>query len=392
MRFDSGLHAHAGDITGFPNIAEWRDQALFAEEAGFDGIWSAEHHFCWDGWSTPTPTNPVMVAAYLCALTKRIRFGQTGVAINDWHPLRLAEDIATLDHMSDGRVEFGFMRGLNNRVNGNFNPKADRRNLKQANAMMWESLEIVRKAWTGEPFRHDGEFYQLPMPGWKDESEPADQLDRTYYAPDGELIKLGVPPTPVQKPTPPTWLMADSVGSHQEAARKRVNVMCWGRSFKAIKEVWDAYRAAEEPSLSAGDKGRLAVMRCVYVAPTMQDAERIMRPAINGLFDHMGYNTNPAWGRKGMLASDEELTPEHLNCDWFDYLRQIEWAIIGSPDYVAERLAKFEEELGMDHLVQYWSVHGLAAGDLRRSQELFAEHIIPRFARDRAFVDPVAAG
>ena len=230
------------------------------------------------------------------------------------------------------------------------------------------------------------------MPGWKDESEPADQLDRTYYAPDGELIKLGVPPTPVQKPTPPTWLMADSVGSHQEAARKRVNVMCWGRSFKAIKEVWDAYRAAEELSLSAGDRGRLAVMRCVYVAPTMQDAERIMRPAINGLFDHMGYNTNPAWGRKGMLASDEELTPEHLNCDWFDYLRQIEWAIIGSPDYVAERLAEFEEELGMDHLVQYWSVHGLAAGDLRRSQELFAEHIIPRFARDRAFVDPVAAG
>jgi alkanesulfonate monooxygenase SsuD/methylene tetrahydromethanopterin reductase-like flavin-dependent oxidoreductase (luciferase family) len=382
MRFDAGLHAHAGDISEFPNIEEWRDQARFCEDAGFTGMWSAEHHFCWDGWTTPTPTNPVMIAAYLCAETERIRFGQTGVAINDWHPLRLAEDIATLDHMSGGRVDFGFMRGLNNRVNGNFNPLADRRNFKQANALMWESLEVVKKAWTGQPFRHQGEFYQIPMPGWKDESEPADQLDPAFYGPDGELIALAVPPTPVQKPTPPIWLMADSVGSHQEAARKGVNVVCWGRSFKAIKESWDAYRAAEDPSPGPGRRGRLAVMRSVYVAPTSQQAEAVMRPAINGLFDHMGNSTNPAWGRKGLLASDEELTSEDLDCDWFDYLRRIEWAIAGSPDQVAESLARFEEELGMDHLVQYWSVHGLTARELRRSQELFAEHVMPRFSRD----------
>jgi alkanesulfonate monooxygenase SsuD/methylene tetrahydromethanopterin reductase-like flavin-dependent oxidoreductase (luciferase family) len=386
MRFDSGLHAHAGDISEFPNIEEWRDQARFCEDAGFTGMWSAEHHFCWDGWSTPTPTNAILVEALLANETERIRFGQCGNAINDWHPLRLAEDIAMLDHISGGRVDFGFMRGLNNRINGNFNPNADRRDLKRANAMMWESLEVVKKAWTGQPFRHEGEFYQFPMPGWRDESEPAETLDRAYYAPDGELVAMAVQPVPLQQPHPPIWLMADSVGSHQEAARNRVNVLCWGRSLRAIRESWDAYRAAEDPSLDPGDRGRLAVMRSVFVGSTTEEAERIMRPAINGLFNHMGFSLNPSWGRKGMLASDEQLTDDDLNSDWFDYLRKIKWAIVGSAEHVADTIAEFQEELGMDHLVQYWSVNGLDPKDLRASQERFAEHVMPKFASSEVAV------
>lgn len=380
MRFDSGLHAHAGDISEFPNIAEWRDQARFCEDAGFTAMWSAEHHFCWDGWSTPTPTNPVLIDAFLAAETERIRLGQCGNAINDWHPIRLAEDVATLDHMSGGRVEFGFMRGLNNRINGNFNPLADRRNLQRANAMMWESLAVVKKAWTGEPFRHDGEFYKLPMPGWIDESDEAEHLDRTYYAPDGELLCLAVHPVPVQKPHPPIWLMADSPGSHVEAARNQTNVMCWGRSKRAIKESWDAYRAAEDPDLAPGERGQLAVMRCVYVAPTMAEADRVMRPAINDLLNHMGFSKNPAWGRKGMLASDEPLSEDMLNCDWYDYLCGIKWAIVGTPASVSETLAELREDVHLDHLVQYWSVARLTAAELRRSQELFAEEVMPNFS------------
>lgn len=380
MRIDSGLHAHAGSIEGYPNIAEWVDQAAFCEEAGFFGVWSAEHHFFWDGWSTPTPTNGLMIEAHIAARTNRIRLGQCGNAINDWHPIRLAEDAAMLDHLSGGRLDFGIMRGLNNRVAGNFHPDADRRDLARANARMWESLEVVRKAWTGKPFTHEGQFFQFPYRGWVDESEGSPDPD--YYTSDGEMIALAVQPTPLQQPNPPVWLMADSPGSHAEAARRGVNVMAWGRSARGVRESWDAYYAAYsalDPAQRAAGGGRVALMRFVYVAETMAEAERVGRPAINELLGHMGPSKNLAWGRKGMIASDETLSDDDLSSDWFDYLRKIEWAIVGTPAHVTEKLQKLEAEIGLEHLVQYWSVAALTPRELRRSQELFAEHVLPNF-------------
>jgi alkanesulfonate monooxygenase SsuD/methylene tetrahydromethanopterin reductase-like flavin-dependent oxidoreductase (luciferase family) len=372
MRIDAGLHAHAGSITDYPNLAEWLDQALFAEQAGFSGVWGAEHHFFWDGWATPTPTNPLMVGAYLAARTSKVRIGQCGLSVNDWHPLRLAEDTALLDHMSGGRMDFGIMRGLNNRVNGNFNPDADRRDQQRANAMMWETLAIVRKAWTGEPFSHAGDFYRIPIPGWVDES--TDKLDPAYYAADGELTALSVQPSPVQQPSPPVWLMADSPASHAEAAKRGLNVMSWGRSPRAAREAWDAY----DDSLDDGANGQVALMRCIFVADSREEADRIMRPAINELLENMGYSKNPSWGRKGMLASDEDLTDDMLNCDWYDYLTQIRWAIVGTADYVTESLLQLKEEIGLEHVVQYWSVAELTAAQVRRSQELFADKVLPQ--------------
>ena len=57
MRFDSGLLIHSGEVDGYPQLAEWSTTAAFLESAGFTGLWCAEHHFFWDGWTHPTPTN-----------------------------------------------------------------------------------------------------------------------------------------------------------------------------------------------------------------------------------------------------------------------------------------------------------------------------------------------
>lgn len=371
MRVDAGLHAYAGSIANYPNLDEWVEQAKFAEQAGFTGIWAAEHHFFWDGWTTPTPTNPLLLGAYLAGQTDRIRIGQCGLAINDWHPIRAAEDAAMLDRMSGGRLDFGIMRGLNNRVNRNFHPEADRRDAVKANRMMWENLDIIRKAWTGKPFSHSGEFYQLPMPGWIDESST--NTDPAYYGPDGELRALAVHPTPIQDDGPPVWVMSDSPASHAEAAKRGVNVMSWGRSPRAARESWDAYRDA-----APDGSGQVALMRSVCVADTQAEADRVMRPAINGLFAKIGYSKNPAWGRKGMLASDEELTDDMLNCDWYDYLTQIKWAIVGTPDSVAEDFLELRETIGLEHLVQYWAVAEVTRDQVRRSQELFAGKVLPQ--------------
>src|SRR5262249_33658808 len=145
-RFDCGLLSHSGDISSFPPVDEWLDIARLLELAGYSGVWSAEHHFFWDGWVTPAPPNSVLFGAYVAGRTTKLRIGQQGVCLPDWHPVRVAEDVAMLDHMTHGRVDFGAMRGINNHVSGNFNPAADRRNRQTNEELFWESLKIVRKA------------------------------------------------------------------------------------------------------------------------------------------------------------------------------------------------------------------------------------------------------
>jgi len=172
VRFDSGLLGHNGDVSNYPPIDEWTETLRILETNGYGGVWAAEHHFFWDGWTNPVPTNPVLFNTFAAGQTTRLKLGQCGVCLPDWHPIRVAEDVAMLDHMSKGRVEFGVIRGLNNRVNGNFHPNADRRDQKVNQALFWESLDIIELAWKGEPFRFEGQFYRFPIPGWHDVKTP----------------------------------------------------------------------------------------------------------------------------------------------------------------------------------------------------------------------------
>jgi alkanesulfonate monooxygenase SsuD/methylene tetrahydromethanopterin reductase-like flavin-dependent oxidoreductase (luciferase family) len=112
MRFDCGLLAHVGNVSRYPEVQEWLDLARLLDTCGFSGIWSAEHHFACDTGITPTPTNPLMLGAYVASATRRLRIGQCGVNLSAHHPLRVAEDAALLDHMSDGRLDFGFMESV----------------------------------------------------------------------------------------------------------------------------------------------------------------------------------------------------------------------------------------------------------------------------------------
>jgi alkanesulfonate monooxygenase SsuD/methylene tetrahydromethanopterin reductase-like flavin-dependent oxidoreductase (luciferase family) len=381
MRFDSGLVVHAGDVSAYPPVEEWRETARFLESAGFTGLWCAEHHFFWDGWLAPTPTNPVMLGAYIAGQTTTLRLGQCGVCLPDWHPLRVAEDVATLDHMSGGRVDFGVMRGLNNRVARNLNTDADRGDQKRLQELFWESLEIIQLAWSGEPFRFDGQYYTVPYPGWKDESSPPEELDPRFYASDGELTALQVMPKPRQEPGPPCWVMADSVSSTRKAAARGLGVMTWGQSFEATRAALDAYRDAAP----GGAPERFAIMRPVFVAATMEEAERAMRPSINLEMEHVTGGVSATWrGRQAFLGPEEELTGADRNDDWFDFLNRHGWCLVGTPEHVAEQLERFEDELGCRHLALYWALPLLRYEQVLGSMELFADKVMPRFAAEAA--------
>jgi alkanesulfonate monooxygenase SsuD/methylene tetrahydromethanopterin reductase-like flavin-dependent oxidoreductase (luciferase family) len=385
VRFDSGLIVHAGDVSGYPPVDEWRSIARFMEAAGFTGLWCAEHHFFWDGWLAPTPTNPMLLGAFIAGQTAALRLGQCGVCLPDHHPLRVAEDIATLDHMSDGRVDFGTMRGLNNRVAGNFNPDADRRDQQRLQALFWESLEVIQSAWSDEPLRHEGEFYTFPFPGWRDESAPAEELDQRFYSDEGELIALEVLPKPLQQPIP-TYVMADTISSVARAAARGLGVLTWAQGLEATRAAVGAYREAMP---EAGTE-RFGIMRPVFVAPTMEAAEAVMRPSINLEMGHItGGAVSATWrGRQAFLGPDEELTDADRTDDWFDFLNRRGWCFVGTPAHVTEQLERVERELDVHHIALYWALPLLSYEQAMGSMRLFADHVMPHFSAGPAV--PVA--
>jgi alkanesulfonate monooxygenase SsuD/methylene tetrahydromethanopterin reductase-like flavin-dependent oxidoreductase (luciferase family) len=198
MRFDSTPYYHVGEDYSWQTlIHEMREEVRLMDQGGFTGLWLAEHHFAWDGWYR-APTDPILVGADLIAESDRMRVGQCGTIIPDWNPIRVAEDIAILDQLTKGRVDFGAGRGINTRSTIQFFKEADRRDPERNRALFREALEIIVRALENDAFSYKGEFYTYPMgefytyptPGWY-ESNPLVR-DPRYHADDGELIALGV--------------------------------------------------------------------------------------------------------------------------------------------------------------------------------------------------------
>lgn len=384
MRFDSNLLAHVGDISGYPQVDEWVDLCRMMEDVGYAGVWIAEHHFAWDTGVTPTPTNPLLFGAHVASVTQRMRIGQCGVNLAANHPLRVAEDAAMLDHLSHGRMEFGFMKGLSGKVSHQFDPiRAAARDHDKTNGdLMWDSFEVIKKFWSGKPFRHDGPYFTFPT-AWDGSAIPKEHRDPTYYDEKGTLIALRGLPTPVQKPIPPCWVMVDSVYSTAQAAAQGVGAVGWAQTFEGTRERVKAYwesanKAKAAGTLPAGANLTTAMMRPTYVARSSKEAEAVLRPAINGLLSRV-FGVSHWLGKKAMLASWEELTDEDKASDWFDFLRRRKQFFCGTPEEVTDLLQEYEEDLGMQHLMMYWAMPHISYEQQKSSVQLFAEKVIPRF-------------
>src|SRR5438093_10971015 len=163
----------------------WDDEDVFraelgqierAEELGFDAVWLAEHHFQWYGIATDL----MVIAGWVAARTQRVRIGTAIVVLPFHNPVLLAEQAATIDLLSGGRLDFGIGKGYRyNEFAGFATP------MEEADARFDESLEVMRKAWTSDrPWSHR----------------------RTYWQFDSVVVE---PPT-AQKPHPTLWMGAGS--------------------------------------------------------------------------------------------------------------------------------------------------------------------------------------
>ncbi len=382
MRFDFIPFFNPGENIPWDRVlGMMREQTHIAEQANFATVWVTEHHFAHNGYLN-APPNPILVCADLAAHSMTIRVGQAPVVLPDWHPLRVAEDVAMLDNMTGGRVDFGAAKGINERVTLQFNAEADRRNDEKSYALFRESLDIILKAWTQDPFSYKGRFYQFPVPGWQEPNRFFAPYDKRYYAEDGEFIGMYIHPRPFQKPHPPVWLMSNAPYTHTFAAENGYKVICFAASLSSIHDCWVAYRDAlsvkENRSASLGEG--VAICTSVFVAETMEEADRTIRPSINGYFEYIsGSRPRGDWSRQGYLEKGQQLTSRDRDSDWFDFLQDHGIIWIGTADYVASKIQERREKIGLNHFVALQQYPGVPYETILKSKTKFIEKVMSRF-------------
>jgi alkanesulfonate monooxygenase SsuD/methylene tetrahydromethanopterin reductase-like flavin-dependent oxidoreductase (luciferase family) len=349
-------------------------QAILTEQGGFDAVWTGEHHFSHEGINILT--NPIIFGTHLAGKTSTIRIGFAGLISTQWHPLRLAEDVAMLDQLSGGRVNCGLGRGIVLREMINLNLDADRRNEPRQWALFRETVDIIKQAWTEEPFTYKGLFYRFPHPGVPDQYARIAPARPGFRSESGEYIGMSIEPKPFQKPHPPLFNVVDQTPGFVVAAELGMQPITWLRSTGGIREAFAAYRtrASELQSRDVPLGEGCGILRIAVVADTMEEARKNAEPAVDLL-----YRDLVSGGRPRNIYADpgETLTDADFDKPYFDFLFERDHLLVGTPDFVAERILHLRQELGFEHLlIQMWAPHVPDAA-VFRSIELFCEEVIP---------------
>ena len=383
----------------FCNITNWekkpyteildnaRDIAIYCDKNSWNSIWFTEHHFNHEGMeSTP---NPLMICTDVAARTKQIRLGQACNVITFWNPIRLAEDIAALDHLSKGRVEVGIGRGVYGREAVHMNVEADLKDQAKNKRLFEETLTIMKKAWTEKFFSHKGEFYTYPSPNfiWQHDMSPPNEdfIDLKT----NQIKKISVIPQPYQKPHPALWQVVDSTGSIESAAKNGINCIMWIPTVKTLKKRFEIYKNAksdtEKRDVPMGEG--ISLVRDVFVAETMEDAKRL---AGRQMVDYMRWVCH--WrGLGNHMDPGEELpqTKGKLDSLNYDFLHKRNM-LFGTPDYVIKKIKELQSELNLQNLLVWSSMPGVKHEDAMRSIKLFNDEVIPKINLAKTMVQQVS--
>ncbi|MGH7069985.1 MAG: LLM class flavin-dependent oxidoreductase [Acetobacteraceae bacterium] len=358
-------------------IAEMRERALACEDAGMDIFWIPEHHF--SIWGRELLPNPLMMAADLAARTRRIRIGLGAAIISFWHPLRLAEDLALLDHLSDGRLEIGVGRGNYGLEAQNLNPLADPNKPETNLKVFLETLDVVRKALSEERFSHQGEIYQFPAPGFR--ADKAHTITDPEYVDraTGELIKLTVYPRPRQRPLPPMWQMvSEAHDAIRGAAARDLGIVMWRPSIAELRNRLRIYKQAHDAAFADEIPlgARTAVVRDTFVAASEAEARRIAEETCMGSLNFANWRGPRIYLDPGeVLPSEIEAALRKRLTYEFVAPRAL---LFGSAEQVTEQIVSLAEQSGIEHLMFKCGWPGLPHQETMRCLARLAAEVLPR--------------
>jgi alkanesulfonate monooxygenase SsuD/methylene tetrahydromethanopterin reductase-like flavin-dependent oxidoreductase (luciferase family) len=355
------------------------EAAQAAEQAGFEGIWLSEHHFQSAGFDVSP--NPLMLASYLAHYTTKLRLGVGAVSIPLWNPIRAAEDAAMVDHISDGRLDMGFSRGISPIDIVNLNPAADRSKAEQSFEIFEESVDAFIGAWKSDAFQYKGKHFQYPQPNLKIRPSPWYEDDARRVGPDREVLSLEVLPRPLQD-IPPLYNVSESMSGFQFAAKRNMNPITWFPNGSKLDKLLETYQ--EEMKKHHGldlRKGEgCALMRPGFAAKTSQKAKSVLStPAIN-MAGAMGSDVG---GGRGLVAFCDVGENDVLEAggDAYDFFREKDQLFSGSPAEIIDQLSKYEEKYGISHFVCWLNPYGVGHSDFMETISLYGETIIPQMKK-----------
>jgi len=330
------------------------DQIELADKVGFNCVWAVEHHFLIEFSHSSAPE--VLFGA-ISQRTERIRIG-VGVTLLPYpfnHPIRVAERIATLDQISNGRVEFGTGRSSEYEQAGfEIAPQESR-------AMWQEALEIIPRMWREHPFSYEGRFFKIP--------------------------ERHIVPPPLQDPHPPIWMACTSPDSWRLAAANGVGAL--GFSFlmtmDEFRENITAYRENinKESPVGALVNEQVGGFTLVHCADDDEQArETAFDPSIwyvTTSYKNLAPQTASGGHQILKGKAGEFMTAiTERSSEMYKAMNENSSIVIGDPDRCIARLKAYED-VGMDRVLCFMQMRGIPHEKVMRSIELFGKEVIPAF-------------
>lgn len=312
---------------------ELLELAELAESLQFDGLWINEEHFQGSFIEVEGRRclSPVTLASAILARTEKMRIGFSVLLLPLHHPIRLAEEIATLDVLSDGRVDFGISRGGNKRYLQAYQiPEAD------VDSQFYSCLETILRAWRDSPVDLGG-------------------------------TTQSVEPKPVQRPHPPVFIGTNTSATVNWTAKHGYTLMCHGISSPS-----NSRRLVQEFTAAGGDPSKVPFGRFLYVSDSDERAREELWPVVMNLTRRLG--TIAGRARGGGFLAETDLEPEVFYRDM---------VIAGGPETCAAKIETLRSELGVNYINALSAFFGfLPVTLLRRSLHLLAREVRPRLKEE----------
>ena len=341
----------------FPSLpgrsdSEAFDQAMeqvdAAERWGLDVMWLAELHF---EPRRSVLSAPLSIASAIAARTRRIKIGIAVQVLPLCHPLRLAEEAATVDQLSHGRLIFGVGRSGVAQTYETYGVS-----YAESRARFREILDIVERAWTEPSFSYDGAYHSFK--------------------------NVAVVPKPYQKPTPPIRIAASTPDTFPAIGRRGMPIFASVRhtSWVTLAEQIRSYHEGWEEAGHPG-KGQVFVSAPTYIAETDERARSEPRESIMHFYHEQA---NLLEGAAKLVDPDTAArrmrrVEQLRKIDYDDALRTN--ALVGSPDTIAEKLKSLEAKFGLSGILAELNCGGLIPHDrVLTAMRLLCEAVKPRFA------------
>ena len=347
MRF--GLFFQAPEAPGQTHAeryGEMFDRIALAESLGFDVAWLAELHF---GGAFSLLSNPLMVVPVIAQRTSRIRIGTAVSLLPLHHPLSCAEQAATADLLSGGRLEFGVGRGsIPSQFHGFGVSVAENR------GRFDEALQIIRLAWTQERVSFRGQHY--------------------------EIEDVAVVPRPLQQLHPPIHIAVHPADRFAHVAATGLPIYSGTTTtpLPQLREYMALYRARLAAAGHAWQPDQMALMFPIHVGATGAAAREAMRPGVRKYYENL----------RTIFAQLPDSYAEHLprlriieetlaNLPYDRFFR--DQAVFGDAAEVVDRLQAAREEFGLSQIIGWFDQGSmLPREEAELAMRRFAEHVMPK--------------